>query len=211
VDLTRPLAVITPTLDGNVLALLAAGEVKLSGREISQRTGSSQEGVRQVLSRLVKQGIVLRERAGRTHLHALNREHLAAPPIIRLATLRLLFIERLRDEIAAWSVPPAAVALFGSIARGEATADSDIDILVVRSRFTSADDPVWRRQLSHLATNATAMTGNDCRLAEFARTEAHAGHALIASARDEGIDLFGSLNLLQPRRRRRRRLLKRDR
>ncbi len=206
-DFRRPLAIVTPTLDGDVLALLAAGEVKLTGREISKRTGSSQEGVRRVLDRLVQQGIVLREHAGRAHLHALNRSHLAAPWIERLASLRQTLVQRLRGDVHAWSVPAVAVLLFGSVARGDAEQSSDIDVLVVRARSTPADDPAWRQQLVDLAANTTAMTGNDTRIVEYSVDEAirlRDSDHLLASTSKEGIELVGSLARL-PRRRRRRR------
>ena len=36
-DLARPLAVVAPTLDADVLGVLAAGDVSLTGREIQRR------------------------------------------------------------------------------------------------------------------------------------------------------------------------------
>jgi predicted nucleotidyltransferase len=202
-DVSRPLAVVTPTLDGDVLALLARGDVKLTGREIARRIGASQEGSRRVLERLVKQGIVLRERVGKAHSYALNRKHLGADPILSLAMVRQRLIHRLREEVAAWSIVPAAVVLFGSIARGEGDDASDIDILVVRSRATPEDDPVWRRQLVDLAENSTAMTGNDTRLVEYSAAEAvqlRNKASIVATAATEGIALGGSLDAIQVRR-----------
>jgi predicted nucleotidyltransferase len=204
-DISRPLAVVTPTLDGDVLALLARGHVKLTGREIARRIGASQEGSRRALERLVKQGIVMRERVGKAHSYALNRKHLGAEPIVSLATLRQRLLDRLREEVAAWSIVPAAVFLFGSIARGEGDDASDIDILVVRSRATPEDDPVWRRQLVDLADNSTAMTGNDTRLVEYSAAEAvqlrRNQESIVATAATEGIALGGSLDAIQARRR----------
>jgi predicted nucleotidyltransferase len=206
VDLRHPLALVTPTLDAAVLEALAAGEVKLTGRAISQRTGASQEGVRRVLARLEHQGIVLREPAGKAHLHSLNRRHLAAPLIERLAMLRQELIQRLRDEVQHWRLPASVVVLFGSFARGAADSSSDIDILVVRSRGVRADDTAWRQQLLTLSANATAMTGNDTRLVEYSSDEAwrrRESDRLLAAARSEGLALTGTLADVRRRRRRR--------
>ncbi len=48
---------------------------------------SSEEGIRKVLSRLVRQGVVLVDRAGHAYAYRLNSEHLAAEPILALAKL----------------------------------------------------------------------------------------------------------------------------
>jgi len=202
VDLQHPLRVITPTLDGDILALLAAGEVQLSGREIGRRIGASQEGVRRTLERLVGEGIVLRERAGNAHLYRLNRRHIAAPWIEQLGAARTQLIERLCEAIGRWRIRPVAAVLFGSAARGEASAASDIDILVVRPHRTDVDDPAWRRQVSDLESDAAASTGNDARVIEYSDQEVRRlwnDEPLLAVAAADGIELFGSLRRLRPR------------
>jgi predicted nucleotidyltransferase len=206
VDFGHPLSVVTPTLDGDVLGVLAQGELKLTGRELGKRVGASQEGVRRVLERLVGQGIVLRETAGRAHLHSLNRRHLAAPAIERLATLRPHLIQRLREAIAAWTIPPAAALLFGSVARGHAGERSDIDLLVIRDDRTDVETAGWRRQLEDLAENVTAMTGNDARVLEYGSAEIARPRRpdVVASALKDGIPLFGSLERARQRDSRRR-------
>jgi len=204
VDFTHPLAVVTPTLDGDILGVLAQGEIKLTGRELGKRVHASQEGVRRVLERLVRQGIVLRERAGKANLHFLNRRHLAAPAIEQLATLRSHLIQRIREEIGAWAVPPAAAVLFGSAARGEAGESSDVDILIIRDDGTDADTPVWRQQLEALAENVAAMTGNDARVLEYAAAEISAPRMpdVVESAIRDGVPLLGSVDRLRQRHRR---------
>lgn len=204
-DLRRPLRVITPTLDGDVLGLLAGGELKLTGREIGRRIGASQEGVRQTLDRLVRQGIVLRERAGNAYLYQLNRQHLAAPCIEQLASLRLQLIGRLRQVIEAWRIPPAAAVLFGSAARGDAEQTSDIDILLIRRARIDADEPLWREQVVELESLATALTGNDTRVTEYSNDEVErlrGTEPLLEAAGAEGIELFGSMKSLRRRKRR---------
>jgi predicted nucleotidyltransferase len=202
VDLQRPLQVITPTLDGDVLALLARGRIKLTGRDISRKIQASHEGVRLTLRRLVDQGIVLAETAGRARLYRLNRRHVAAPLIEQLASLRLEVIERLRRTIKQWPHPPTLAALFGSVARGEAGPRSDIDILVVRPRDTDADAAAWRDQITDLQSRATAMTGNDTHIIERSAAEIvrlGGSEPVLAAIGREGIELFGSLSLLRRR------------
>lgn len=191
-DFRRPLRVITPTLDGDVLAALAGGQIEVSGRELHRLVAhSSEEGVRKAADRLVRQGIVNERLVGRTRLYALNREHLAAEPVQRLASLRAQLIERLRHEITAWDVQAAAVVLFGSVARMTASQTSDIDILVVRARTVGVDHSAWREQLERLSRDARSWTGNDARIIEFGETEVLMAPPSIAlEALSDGIDLL---------------------
>lgn len=197
---------MTPTLDGDILAVLAAGEVELTGRDISRKVHASQQGARLALERLVGQGIVLREAAGNAHLYRLNRDHLAAPLIERLGSLRLELIERLRKMIAGWKIYPVAAVLFGSVARNDSDERSDLDIMVVRAEHVDAELAAWRDQLAELQSRATRMTGNDCRILEVreptARQLREAG-GVIKQVAEEGIELFGSLRGLGSRERKR--------
>lgn len=202
-DFQRPLGAVTPTLDGDVLAVLARADVALTGREIQRRIGASQDGVRGALDRIMRQGIVRRERAGRAYLYRLNREHLAAPWIEGLASLRLQLIERLRDTLRSWQLQPVAAVLFGSAARGDAGRESDLDILVVRPSDCQPDDPTWREQLMSLESSGVAWTGNDVRLLEYGEAEVRADRdrePVLDAAAAEGVELVGSLRRLRSRR-----------
>ena len=209
-DLARPLTVITPTVDGDVLAVLARAEASFTGRQVHQVAGRhSERGVRNALHRLSAQGIVSRERVGSADQYRLNRAHLAAPYVEALAKLRDELLRRVAGEFESWTVPPAFAALFGSAARGEMHPESDIDLFVVRADSVDADDPQWRTQLDALASEVTAWTGNDTRVLEFgvreARTGLVAGDGVLLAARDEGIVLHGPLTYLSELGRRARR------
>lgn len=200
-DFRSPLRVVTPTLDGDVLAVLARSEVALTSGEIHRLLGrGSDEGIRKVLARLSGEGIVTREKAGRAFLYALNREHLAAPWVEGLAALPAQLIERLRQEIERWSVPAKFALLFGSVARGEARAGSDLDLLLIRSASCAEDDPRWRDQVLELERAASAWTGNDARVLEYGEGEL-AGLAgkepVLEEAARESIELVGSLRLFR--------------
>lgn len=213
-DLARPLTVITPTVDGDVLAVLARASAAFTGRQIHQLAGRhSERGVRNTLQRLSMQGVVIRERVGSSDRYALNRAHLAAPHIEALAHLRTEFLRRITEGLEEWMVAAEYAALFGSAARGDMRPDSDIDLFVVRSDRVDADDDRWRRQLSALALDMTAWTGNDTRVLELSASEARAGIAagdeVLLEIRDEGVTLHGAMtyltNVRRPRARGRRR------
>jgi hypothetical protein len=188
---SRPLRVVTAALDGDLLTVLAGGDAAFTGRQLARLVDASSEGVRKVLARLVAQGIVTQDVAGAAHLYRLNRDHLAAPAVIALAGLRAGLIDRLRTAIAEWRQQPAYAALFGSVARGEDRADSDLDICVVRPDGLGPDDTVWRRQVAELETAATRWTGNDTRVLELSSADVVADASVADDVLRDGIALAG--------------------
>jgi predicted nucleotidyltransferase len=203
-DLGRPLAVITPTLDADVLAVLAGADGEFTGRQVHQLLGRhSERGVRNTLQRLVEQGIATRRRVGSADLYRLNRDHLAAAHIEALAGLRADLLRRIRELLESWAPTAEYVALFGSAARGDMRPDSDIDLFVVRPAGVDAEDHTWRQQLALLTEQVTGWTGNDTRVLEMDATEVTEGLAegerVLRDVQNEGIVLHGSPSRLRQR------------
>ena len=172
-DLSSPISSVVPSAYGPVLVALVRAGVPLSGRQVAGlvegQVGRSR--VNTVLAELAESGLVLREPHPPSVLYEFNRRHVAADYVAALADLRGLLITRIRDAVAGWSVPAAAVWMFGSAARGEGSTDSDIDILVVRPDRLDDEDDVWRSQLDQLAEDIRAWSGNPCELLEMSRSE----------------------------------------
>jgi hypothetical protein len=204
-DLSRPFGVVTPTVDGDVLKVLAGAEASFTGRQVQQLMGiRSERGVRNALQRLVSQGVVSRQKAGSADLYSLNRRHLAAPSIIAIAGLRRELLAHLTDLIDGWPIRPPYAALFGSAARGDMTLESDLDVIVVRPDNIDADDDAWQAQLADLADLATAWTGNDTRVLEYGVDEVRGStDAVLGTIAVEGIALHGSGTWLRAALRRR--------
>lgn len=195
----RPMETITPTLDGDVLAVLARAEMEFTGRELQRLTGrGSHQGIRNAADRLTRQGIVSRRSAGNAHLYRLNRDHVAAPWIEGLAGLTDQLLQRLRDTLDSWTQPPVLALLFGSVATGIATPKSDLDLLIVRPASDDPDSATWREQIATLEANASAWTGNDARVLELGEEElTSSGHEpLLRDAVAQGIELYGSRRAL---------------
>jgi predicted nucleotidyltransferase len=193
-ELQRPLAVVTPTIDGDVLCVLAGADGAFTGRQVARLLPDhSQKGIHNVLRRLVEQGIVTMAVAGPAHLYSLNREHLAAPGIVGLCQLKNQLRQRVAELVQGWSVPAEVVILFGSAARGEMRPASDIDLFVVHP--ASVDEEVWIEQTAELAERVSVWTGNDARTVEMTPGEVRdgleEGDGLLRSIRDEGQVLFG--------------------
>jgi predicted transcriptional regulator len=179
-ELNRPLATVTPTLDGDVLAVLARADVTFTAGQVRRvLTQHSEEGIRKVLRRLAGQGVLMVERAGNAFVYRLNHEHLAAEHIIGLSRLFETLLARLEQHLAAGEVPPVYAAVFGSAARGTMTAESDVDLLLVRP--DGADEEQWESQVAFLAADVGRWTGNDLRPLEFTTAE------LVARGREEPV------------------------
>ena len=206
-ELHHPLGVITPTVDGAVLSVLAGAEAAFTGREVHRLVGRySEAGVRNVLGRLVDQGIVLVEQVGPSYRYRLNRDHLAAPHVIALAGLRAGFLGRLRTRLAQWEPPPVYAALFGSAARGDMRTGSDIDLLIVRPDDVDPDDDRWVGQVTELTSDVTRWTGNDTRPLEYGDTETRRAlrrrEPVLEAVKTEGVHLHGPSDYLRSARRR---------
>ena len=116
-DLSLPFTAALSRTDGLVLSVLAGTTRPLGGREVARLAGLSQNGAWKARRRLVDQGVVIEQPAGgRAMLYTLNRDHLAAEPIITLTRLRSILIERLREHLSAWEVQPIHASMFGSAA-----------------------------------------------------------------------------------------------
>jgi len=193
--LNAPFATVTPTLDGDVLAVLASTDVAFTINQVQRiLTTASGEGIRKVLNRLTAQGVLLHDQVGRTHTYRLNAEHLAARPIMALARLNATFHARLEQYLAEWGAMLQYGAVFGSAATGRMTLDSDIDVLLVRA--PDADDDVWDQQVSDLGSQITAWTGNDGRIVDYGsdefRAAVRAGEPLLREVAEHGLTVAGT-------------------
>lgn len=176
---------VVPTLDGPVLVTLAGLDAPASGRRIHQlcRTGS-EAGVRKVLTRLVRTGLVRADPVGGALLYAPNRDHVAWPVVTALAALPDMLISRLRSEIGRWATRPRAAALVGSASGTENRAENGVELLVVRRRRIGVDDPSWQGQLGGLRRDLTAWTGTAGRIHDLGLAELKAR----VTARDDVVD-----------------------
>jgi predicted nucleotidyltransferase len=193
VELNRPFATVTPTLDGDVLAVLATHDVTFTTGQIHRVLNSySEEGIRKVLARLVLQGVVLGERIGNTYAYRLNTAHLAAEPIVALSKLFEKFLSRLEQHIRGWEHPPVYAAVFGSSVQGTMTADSDVDLFLVKETATPETD--WTRQVNELAVAVTAWTGNDARVVEYTAADLPAARTepMVQELLERGLTVAGS-------------------
>lgn len=180
---------LIPGASGAVLAVMLRTGAPLTGRQVYRlvRDQFSLWSVQQALASLAGLGVVESRTVGRAMVHTINEGHYAILP------LRVLLdpFEALR-EVVQRSVGSrvAAVILFGSVARGEATAGSDVDLAVLAS-----SEWVGR---SDLEDAVRARRGNECDVLvftpeEFGRLAAGSEEPVVAEILVDGVVLFGSL------------------
>lgn len=159
--LEAPLQTVTTTVDGEVLTVLARAEHWFGIGDLARLIPDrSREGLRKSLRRLVEQGVVEALPVGSSSLFRLDREHLAAPAILALASLRATFVDRLRTELSVWEPAPAFAAIFGSAAQGAMGAGSDVDLFLLHPGGDAAE---WDDAVDRLSAQASRWIGNDVR------------------------------------------------
>ena len=192
-DVARPAGVVLPAGTEAILRAVAGTDTPLGVREVARVAGVSANRASQVLAQLAEHGVVVVEEHGGVRLCRLNRDHLAAEPLLALVELRARLLAFLRHEAESWRRRSAHVSLFGSAARGDGGTESDLDLLVVRP--DDADDETWEAQLYESGTRILAATGN--RAAWFVTTPADlrravkAGEPIIAEWRRDNVHLAG--------------------
>jgi|HubBroStandDraft_3_1064219.scaffolds.fasta_scaffold09313_2 predicted nucleotidyltransferase len=204
-DVSRPYAAVCPTLDGDVLRVLAGTSRGLTGREVAVLAGRrSHSGVLSVLHRLSEHGLVTRVQLNRSYLFSLNREHIAAGAVENLMNLRAELFERIRKTIAGWRIAPIHASVFGSTARGDGDTDSDIDLLVVRPTPIEADEQHWQAQVDGLREQIEAWTGNRTAIVDISEAALAAlrrqQRPIIGELRTDAIAVYGAdlTSLLDP-------------
>jgi DNA-binding transcriptional ArsR family regulator len=195
-DLSRPFAAVSSGVEADVLVSLSGSTAQRTGRELARLSGRSVTGVQHVLDRLVEEGLVHRVEAGPSFLYSLNRDHLLAPAVEVMAGVRWDLVQRLRDLVGGWTLRSFHISLFGSAARGDGNAASDIDVLVVRPEAIDDDHPDWRRQLDDLAERLWAWTGNHAGIVELSEADIpqlfQDRPPVVEEIAEHGIDLAGA-------------------
>ena len=151
-DFGEPFGGLIPGARGAALAVLLRTGAPLTGRRVHaliadrHSLGAVQQGLRD-LDRL---GVITTEVIGRAGVHRINEGHAAIAPLRSLASpiemLTRVVEEAVRDV--------EAVIVFGSVARGDAHVDSDIDLVVVAPA-------AWDGRVE-LQQQVYERLGNDC-------------------------------------------------
>ena len=194
-DFIRPIEAIVPGAQGRVLAILAETSAELNLRTIAQLAGISQAQASRLLPDLVALGIVERREVPPASLFRLVPEHVASRALLALARSTDTVLDEMGRLADALPRPPVSVMVFGSFARREADADSDIDVAIVRPTEVDEDDDAWSASLEAWRGDVRLLTGNPVEVLEVSANEVAtklAGRSQVwADIRREGRVVYG--------------------
>ena len=176
-----------------IAVLLRTGE-PLTGRQVHGllRDEHSLWSVQEGLRAWAGLGVVETVTVGRAVLHSVNEAHVAVPALRSLldpiAALTAAMGEHIDSHVQ-------TVILYGSVARGEATAQSDLDLAVIASAG-------WDQRVE-LQETVRSRLGNDCDVLVFTaarfRQLAASREPVVADILADGIALVGSMPRLRRR------------
>ncbi len=182
----QPFGGVLPGARGGVLAVLLRTEEPLTGRRIHDMVKDEHSlwSVQEALKALSALGLVESRTVGRAGVHVINEAHVSIAPLRALvdpmASLRAAVVEVVGSDVD-------AVLLFGSIARGEATEASDVDLAVIAAAG-------WEARIE-LEDVVRARLGNECDVLVFTPAEfaegAVAGEPVVADILRDGLALVG--------------------
>lgn len=195
VDFVRPIESVIPGAQGRLLGALARVEAPLNLRRLAQVSRVSLAQASRVLPDLVELGLVRRTDVPPAALFELDRRNVAAQTIAALERLGDSVIAGMTRAAEEIDPSPESIILFGSMARGEARAESDIDVLVIRPTDVSNVDEGWSESVQQWIDRVRTLTGNAVNLLELDRHEAtqrlRSNRSPWRSIATEGIVLSG--------------------
>ena len=159
-DFTRPIEAVVPDAQGRILAVLCRTSAELNLRTLADLSGVSLAHAARVVPRLVELGMVDRREVPPSVLVRIVPEHLAVRPLLALAGLRESLLEELRGSAKRIRPVPANITLFGSVARGDGDAASDLDLVIVRAAGVAEDDSKWEGTVAAYVERIARVSGN---------------------------------------------------
>lgn len=185
---SEPFGGVIPGARGAVLAALLRTDAPLTGRQIHSLVSDrySLWTVQGALKALSQLGLVNNQTIGRAGVHTINEVHVSVAPLRAvldpIAALTSTVLETVGDHVK-------TVILFGSIARGEATSASDIDLAVIA--------PAGWDGRTDLEDAVRTRLGNDCDILVFVLEDftrlASVGEPVVGEILADGVALVGSM------------------
>ena len=172
-----------------VLALLFShADQSFYLREIARMVGTGHGAVQRELAQLLRAGLVTRTRRGREVFYQANRASPVFPELHGLIVKTVGVADVLREALAPLAERVRVAFIYGSFAKGEERAESDVDIMVVGdvdfgevvSALRSAQDRIGRE------VNPSVFAAE-----EWRRRVAGGDHFITTILREEKLFLIG--------------------
>jgi len=157
---------VIPGAQGRILAVLAESTAYLNLRTIALLSGTSPAQASRILPELVRSGLVERREAPPSALFRLVDDNVGPRVVRALSRSRETVLAELGSQAETLEPSPVSVIVFGSFARGEAEADSDLDVLFVQPKGMNDDDYRWAAAVEGWRQFARRLTGNRVEVVE---------------------------------------------
>ena len=186
-DFGEPFGGLIPGARGAALAVLLRTGAPLTGRRVHALVADrhSLGAVQQALRDLDRLGLITTEVIGRAGVHRINEDHAA------IASLRALAspIEMLTRVVEETVRGVEAVIVFGSVARGDAEAGSDVDLAVIAAAAWDGRAELQLQVQQRLGNDCDVLhlTGDDFKLAPEDR------EPVVSEILRDGIALIGTM------------------
>ena len=108
-------------------------------REIAQKTGLAVRSVQRAVGSLVEIEILKREKRGNSVYFVLNSENPITGDLKAIFLKTIGLVEPIREALEPLSGRIAVAFVYGSMAKGEAHAESDIDLMILSDSLGLAD------------------------------------------------------------------------
>jgi predicted nucleotidyltransferase len=188
----EPFGGVVPGVRGAVLGALLRTDAPLTGRQVHALVSDEYSlwTVQGALRTLTQLGLVHTQTVGRAGVHTVNEDHVSVAPLRALLDPIAMLTDTVSDAVGD---EVQAVILFGSIARGEAHMDSDVDLAVI----APAD---WDGR-TDLEDAVRTRLGNACdvlvfSLEDFTRLPG-IGEPVVREILADGVALLGSIPRLK--------------
>ena len=183
-------ALFSKTLGGVLALLFGQPGQAFYTREIVKRVGTGGSQVGKDLERLTAAGLVLREQRGNLVFYRANPDAAVYRELVGLVNKSFGIAEQLRCFIEPLAERIQYAGIYGSVARGEHRADSDVDLLLVGDvRLSELAIPLHEAEAAlGMKVSPTLMT-----LAEFRKRYQNGDHFLNKVLAGDLVTLWGTI------------------
>ena len=152
--------IIKTPLAFKLLRYMILYETEQTGRETARNIGISFVHAHRILEGLVKQGIVIKRKAGKANLFKINQKHETVKRILQPLVLEEKGLAKniLTAKLELAAKKALSVVLYGSVSEGKEGPDSDVDVFFLVK--DSQTKEILKEKLSELAEDFAISTGN---------------------------------------------------
>lgn len=193
-DFANPLESLIGGSRGKVLGALARSGTETTLRGLSRQADVSPNHVGTIVADLVELGLVERREVPPASLVRLSPTNIVSSTLRRIADLTGVVLDQMAETAVSIRPAPVALIVFGSVVRGQAMRDSDIDVAAICSAEL-IDDGGFVEALWSWADGVGALTGNTVNLiiedVPTAGRRLKRRSGVWGAIRGEGISLVG--------------------